>query len=407
MRRLDPDLPLPSYAHPGDAGADLVAAAGRGDRRRASGRWCRTGVAIALPEGYVGLVHPRSGLAARLGVTVLNAPGTVDAGYRGEILVNLVNHDPDATGEDRARRPDRATCRAAGRAGHSSTSSTSCPTPRGVRADTGRPGGHTGCGRGRTEANGDVLAEAWRRAARPRRPASGRGRRRRRCDTRRRPSRPAAEHGPYDVAEAPAGVRAARPGQPADPGDRRASRSGCRPTRRARSQQVVLVQRRQRAAARRVRRARAREGIWDEVREEIRKSLFSDGVAAAGDRRRVRRGAARPGPYARGGLTDLRFVGIDGPRWMVRGALPGPGGHRPGRGRARSGVPARPRGRPRARRPSRSASRCRCGCPADAAEQALAERADRRRAASRRSPTAPHPRRRRPPRRRPSPRPRR
>jgi dUTP pyrophosphatase len=55
----------------------------------------RTGVAIALPEGFVGLVHPRSGLAARLGVTVLNAPGTVDAGYRGEILVNLVNHDRD------------------------------------------------------------------------------------------------------------------------------------------------------------------------------------------------------------------------------------------------------------------------------------------------------------------------
>jgi dUTP pyrophosphatase len=55
----------------------------------------RTGVAIALPEGYVGLVHPRSGLAARLGVTVLNAPGTVDAGYRGELLVNLVNHDRD------------------------------------------------------------------------------------------------------------------------------------------------------------------------------------------------------------------------------------------------------------------------------------------------------------------------
>ena len=51
-------------------------------------------MAIALPPGYVGLVHPRSGLAARLGVTVLNAPGTVDAGYRGEILVNLVNHDP-------------------------------------------------------------------------------------------------------------------------------------------------------------------------------------------------------------------------------------------------------------------------------------------------------------------------
>jgi dUTP pyrophosphatase len=96
VRRLDPDLPLPAYAHPGDAGADLVCAE---DVEIAPGArsLVRTGVAIALPEGYVGLVHPRSGLAARLGVTVLNAPGTVDAGYRGEILVNLVNHDRTAT----------------------------------------------------------------------------------------------------------------------------------------------------------------------------------------------------------------------------------------------------------------------------------------------------------------------
>ncbi len=96
VRRLDPDLPLPAYAHPGDAGADLVAAE---DVEIAPGarRLVRTGLAVALPEGYVGLVHPRSGLAVRLGVTVLNAPGTVDAGYRGEILVNLVNHDPTAT----------------------------------------------------------------------------------------------------------------------------------------------------------------------------------------------------------------------------------------------------------------------------------------------------------------------
>jgi dUTP pyrophosphatase len=95
VRQLDPDLPLPAYAHPGDAGADLVAAEDvvLPPGGRAS---VRTGVAIALPEGYVGLVHPRSGLAARLGVTVLNAPGTVDAGYRGEILVNLVNHDRSA-----------------------------------------------------------------------------------------------------------------------------------------------------------------------------------------------------------------------------------------------------------------------------------------------------------------------
>ncbi|HEX6969620.1 MAG TPA: dUTP diphosphatase [Micromonosporaceae bacterium] len=93
VRRLDPDVPLPAYAYPGDAGADLVAAEdvviAPGERALV-----RTGVAIALPEGFVGLVHPRSGLAARLGVTVLNAPGTVDAGYRGEIMVNLINHDP-------------------------------------------------------------------------------------------------------------------------------------------------------------------------------------------------------------------------------------------------------------------------------------------------------------------------
>src|SRR5436190_19486043 len=92
VHQLDPDLPLPTYAHPGDAGADLYAAE---DVELAPGERALvpTGVAIALPDGYVGLVHPRSGLANRLGVTVLNAPGTVDAGYRGEILVNLVNHD--------------------------------------------------------------------------------------------------------------------------------------------------------------------------------------------------------------------------------------------------------------------------------------------------------------------------
>jgi dUTP pyrophosphatase len=92
VRRLDPGVPAPAYAHPGDAGADLVSA--EEVVIPPGGRvLVRTGVAVALPVGYVGLVHPRSGLAARWGVTVLNAPGTVDAGYRGEILVNLVNHD--------------------------------------------------------------------------------------------------------------------------------------------------------------------------------------------------------------------------------------------------------------------------------------------------------------------------
>ena len=101
---LDKGLPLPAYAHDGDAGADLCAAT---DVELAPGARALvgTGVAIALPPGYVGLVHPRSGLAARLGVTLLNAPGTVDSGYRGEILVNLVNHDPVTTA--RIARGDR------------------------------------------------------------------------------------------------------------------------------------------------------------------------------------------------------------------------------------------------------------------------------------------------------------
>lgn len=91
---LDPDLPEPSYAHHGDAGADLVA---RHDAVLPPGGRASvaTGVAIALPQGFAAFVHPRSGLAARHGITVLNGPGTVDAGYRGEILVTLHNTDRD------------------------------------------------------------------------------------------------------------------------------------------------------------------------------------------------------------------------------------------------------------------------------------------------------------------------
>ena len=104
LRRLDPDLPVPTYAHDGDAGADLHAAT---DVTIAPGErtLVPTGLALAIPDGYVGLVHPRSGLAARHGVTIVNAPGTVDAGYRGEVLVNLVNLDPRETFT--VRRGDR------------------------------------------------------------------------------------------------------------------------------------------------------------------------------------------------------------------------------------------------------------------------------------------------------------
>jgi dUTP pyrophosphatase len=92
VRRLDPDLPLPAYAHPGDAGADLCAAEEvvlpPGARATVG-----TGVALAVPDGYAAFVHPRSGLASRHGITVVNAPGTIDAGYRGEVKVVLLNTD--------------------------------------------------------------------------------------------------------------------------------------------------------------------------------------------------------------------------------------------------------------------------------------------------------------------------
>ena len=102
--RLDPGVPLPGYALPGDAGADLTAAQdvelGPGERATVG-----TGIAIALPDGYAGFVHPRSGLAAKHGVTLVNAPGTIDAGYRGEIKVILLN--TDATRSVSLRRGDR------------------------------------------------------------------------------------------------------------------------------------------------------------------------------------------------------------------------------------------------------------------------------------------------------------
>ena len=91
--RLDPGLPLPSRAHEGDAGLDLYSAeqVTLDPGRRAL---VRTGVAVAIPVGMVGLIHPRSGLAARLGLSIVNSPGTIDAGYRGEIKVALINLDP-------------------------------------------------------------------------------------------------------------------------------------------------------------------------------------------------------------------------------------------------------------------------------------------------------------------------
>ncbi len=104
LTRVDPSVPVPSYARRDDAGVDLACTAdvvlGPGERAVVG-----TGVAVALPPGYAGFVHPRSGLAARAGLSLVNAPGTIDSGYRGEIRVCLINHDPRA--ELRLRRGDR------------------------------------------------------------------------------------------------------------------------------------------------------------------------------------------------------------------------------------------------------------------------------------------------------------
>lgn len=104
VRRLDPEVPLPAYALPGDAGADIVTTV---DAELAPGERAAlpTGIALALPDGYAAFVHPRSGLAARAGMTLLNAPGTIDSGYRGEVTVIVVNHDPHRT--LRLQRGDR------------------------------------------------------------------------------------------------------------------------------------------------------------------------------------------------------------------------------------------------------------------------------------------------------------
>ncbi|HEV7362404.1 MAG TPA: dUTP diphosphatase [Mycobacterium sp.] len=92
--RLDRDLPMPSRAHDGDAGVDLCSAV---DIELAPGRRALvpTGIAVAIPHGMVGLVHPRSGLATRVGLSIVNSPGTIDAGYRGELKVALINLDPE------------------------------------------------------------------------------------------------------------------------------------------------------------------------------------------------------------------------------------------------------------------------------------------------------------------------
>lgn len=103
--QLDPDLPVPAHARPGDAGVDLRARHPRVIRASGGRALVPTGIAVAIPEGYAGFVQPRSGLARDHGITCLNSPGLVDSGYRGEIIVLLVN--TDATTDFEIQRGDR------------------------------------------------------------------------------------------------------------------------------------------------------------------------------------------------------------------------------------------------------------------------------------------------------------
>lgn len=115
VTRLDPGAVLPSYVHTGDAGLDLAASEpvtlAPGERVA-----CPTGLALAIPEGWVGLVHPRSGQALRHGLTVVNAPGTIDAGYRGEVKVLLVNLGQDQIRIERGDRVAQLVLQRVGRA---------------------------------------------------------------------------------------------------------------------------------------------------------------------------------------------------------------------------------------------------------------------------------------------------
>lgn len=155
VQRIDGDLALPVQSHPGDAGVDLYASQ---DVDLGPGQWALvpTGIAIALPEGYAAFVHPRSGLAAKHGVTTLNGPGTVDAGYRGEIKVNLINHHRDqafrvSRGDriaqlvlqqvlaPRFTEVDRLPGSQRGSGGHGSTGGTTAPAGTAAPAGTTAP----------------------------------------------------------------------------------------------------------------------------------------------------------------------------------------------------------------------------------------------------------------------------
>ena len=326
MQRLHPDAPLPRYALDGDAGADLCTMV---DLRLQPGERALvpTGLAIALPAGYAGFVQPRSGLAWRVGLGMVNAPGTIDSGYRGEINVIVVNHDRDNAVE--LRRGDRIAQlviqrveqarfevverledSVRGAAGHGSTGGAAASLTGSAGGDEGRGGGEDNKRRRsvmalrrkekRTEQSKLDATPPWET---------------------RRPHENPQTTGPFDVADMPAdGVERLDLGAlrvPAESGleirvevSEDGQVAGVNLLDPEGQMQLGVF-----AAPR-------KEGIWAEIRTEIKASISSQGGTVTEQDGEFGTELAGRLPVP-GGLSPVRFLGVDGPRWFVRAMLAG------------------------------------------------------------------------------------
>ena len=345
LTRVDASVPVPSYAHPDDAGVDLSCTddvvLGPGERAVVG-----TGVAVALPPGYAGFVHPRSGLAARAGLSVVNTPGTVDSGYRGEIRVCLINHDPRAELVLRAAATGSRSwwCNASSTCG--SSRSRPCRSPCAARVATAPPAATSGFPVGvRDGATGTWLVRADEGdAGRPGRAGQRVGR---------RPGRPGDEpgartigalalkrwaargpgrgdagddigagpptHGPFDeddVGDEPVAPDRVDFGAVRVPVPRGGEVSVEPEDGRLQAVHVMLPAGRLSVSALAAPRT---ERLWPDLAAEIDESLREGGATV-----RSFTGEWGRELHARTGDASSLFVGVDGPRWMLYGVATGP-----------------------------------------------------------------------------------
>jgi deoxyuridine 5'-triphosphate nucleotidohydrolase len=346
IKRVDPDVPLPEYAHPGDAGADLRTTESRvlepGERAVLP-----TGVCIALPEGYAAFVHPRSGLAARCGVALVNAPGTVDAGYRGEIKVIVVNLDPRESVrferfdriaqlvvqqvekvrfQEVAELPDSA--RAEGASGPPAGMPPWAAQRVGIDTLRSYPTGKDSDVFGRRKkgsAAEDAAGEAEQVVDSVDTEADDAERERVKLEPEPRPD------GPWDSTE----VR--------DPAEGRVDLGGLfvpgvdgmelRVEVAGDAIVAATVVLKDSAVQLQAFAAPKREGIWGEVREEIATGITQQGGVIDEVEGplgwELRAQVPVQLPDGTGGFQVVRFVGVDGPRWFLRGVISGQGAVQP------------------------------------------------------------------------------